>query len=444
MSRATSYARPVRRVIALVGGVAFAFLANAAVSLGITRYAAPTGSGTDCTQASPCGLKTAVEVVAQPGDEVVVLPGDYSLGFQGLTVDSAIDVHGVTGQPRPRIASGGNNAIDVEDPGARVAELDIEHGGAVDALRLSEGTAERVVAHTTSTGYTACFISNGAVLRDSVCWTAEPFAAAIYSAVGGVVVYSPQLLNVTAIATGTASNGILVDTGSGAQVTVTGKNVIARGAGPDIAARTDSSPGVKAAITLDHSNFADPSVSGTNASATTAGSPTNQTAAPVFANGAAGDFRELAASVTIDAGTTSALLGALDFDGEARIQGAAPDIGADEFTVSPPPPPAQPPPPAPPPPLAPPLSDTVAPTTTITKHPRKRTKKHGATFKFISNEQGSTFECKLDRRRFKPCHSPKRYRHLRSGRHIFKVRATDLAGNTDATPAKWRWKVKAG
>jgi hypothetical protein len=49
------------------------------------------------------------------------------------------------------------------------------------------------------------------------------------------------------------------------------------------------------------------------------------------------DFHELAGSPTIDAGVADARLGALDPDGNARVMGAAPDIGAYEFVVPAPP-----------------------------------------------------------------------------------------------------------
>jgi lysophospholipase L1-like esterase len=85
--------------------------------------------------------------------------------------------------------------------------------------------------------------------------------------------------------------------------------------------------------------------------------------------------------------------------------------------------------------------DVTPPDTTITRAPQHRTRSHKATFGFRSNESGSTFECKLDRRRLRSCGSPKAYRHLDPGRHVFKVRATDRSANTDSTPARWRWKV---
>jgi hypothetical protein len=59
-----------------------------------------------------------------------------------------------------------------------------------------------------------------------------------------------------------------------------------------------------------------------------------------------------------------------------------------------------------------------------------------------SDEPGSTFECKLDRRKWKPCGSKRRLRHLDTGRHRFRARATDAAGNRDPQPAKKRFRTK--
>lgn len=86
-------------------------------------------------------------------------------------------------------------------------------------------------------------------------------------------------------------------------------------------------------------------------------------------------------------------------------------------------------------------ADTDAPQTEITKKPKKKSEKAKAKFKFTANEEGSRFECKLDRGRFKGCRSPKTYKHLDPGKHKFSVFATDAAGNADASPATYRFKV---
>ena len=85
--------------------------------------------------------------------------------------------------------------------------------------------------------------------------------------------------------------------------------------------------------------------------------------------------------------------------------------------------------------------DTADPQTTI-KRAKINQAKDKATFKFASSEAGSSFECKLDKKRFKSCSSPKTYKRLRTGRHKFKVRATDAAGNLDSSAAVKRFRIK--
>jgi hypothetical protein len=88
-----------------------------------------------------------------------------------------------------------------------------------------------------------------------------------------------------------------------------------------------------------------------------------------------------------------------------------------------------------------PARDLTAPKVTITKAPKAKTKGTTAKFKFKSNEAGSKFQCKLDKGKFKTCRSPKTYKKLKPGKHVFKVRAIDKAGNVDPTPAKRSFKV---
>ncbi|HEU4944910.1 MAG TPA: NosD domain-containing protein [Solirubrobacterales bacterium] len=81
--------------------------------------------------------------------------------------------------------------------------------------------------------------------------------------------------------------------------------------------------------------------------------------------------------------------------------------------------------------------DSGVPETTI-----RKAKIKGATakFKFSSSEKGAKFECKLDRKKFKPCKSPKTYKGLKPGKHVFKVRAVK-GKKVDPTPAKRKFKV---
>lgn len=95
---------------------------------------------------------------------------------------------------------------------------------------------------------------------------------------------------------------------------------------------------------------------------------------------------------------------------------------------------------APPPPSPVPV-DTTPPSTKIASGPKGTTHKRKATFRFTSTEPGSAFRCKLDGKPWRPCRSPKTYKGLKDGKHVFKVKATDAAGNTDPTPAKRVWRV---
>ena len=85
--------------------------------------------------------------------------------------------------------------------------------------------------------------------------------------------------------------------------------------------------------------------------------------------------------------------------------------------------------------------DTTAPDTSIDSSPSDPTGATGASFDFSSTEGGSTFECELDGGGFSSCSSPQSYAGLSGGSHTFEVRATDVAGNTDATPASFSWTV---
>ncbi|HET7120150.1 MAG TPA: hypothetical protein VFI17_02725 [Solirubrobacterales bacterium] len=92
-----------------------------------------------------------------------------------------------------------------------------------------------------------------------------------------------------------------------------------------------------------------------------------------------------------------------------------------------------------PPPVPP---DTTPPNTKIKSGPSGKTSKEKATFRFTSTEGGSTFKCKLDRRKWSSCKSPKTYKGLGKGKHTFKVKATDAAGNVDSSPAVRSWRIE--
>jgi plastocyanin len=85
--------------------------------------------------------------------------------------------------------------------------------------------------------------------------------------------------------------------------------------------------------------------------------------------------------------------------------------------------------------------DTTPPTTTIDSGPSAASSSGSASFAFSSSENGSSFECSLDGGPFAACTSPQSYSALSAGPHTFEVKATDAAGNVEATPARRTWTI---
>lgn len=84
-----------------------------------------------------------------------------------------------------------------------------------------------------------------------------------------------------------------------------------------------------------------------------------------------------------------------------------------------------------------------APRTTLRRTPGKLVHDRTPTFRFSSNEPGSTFQCRLDGKPFRSCHSPFTTKPLTLGPHTFKVRARDDSGKLDPSPASYGFKVVA-
>ena len=193
------------------------------------------------------------------------------------------------------------------------------------------------------------------------------------------------------------------------------RNAIFSGVSSDVAATAAAGSGSVVALTS--SNFATESEPGAATSVTDPGSGSNQVAEPVLANPSNGFFNQLITSPTIDAGSVDPLLGAIDIGSEARVQGPAPDIGADE------------------------ILDFVAPETTITSGPPDLDREARPTFGFVASEPGSTFRCTVDDEPAVDCESPYTTDALEHGAHSVRVRAIDPAGNADPTPAERSFEI---
>jgi hypothetical protein len=77
----------------------------------------------------------------------------------------------------------------------------------------------------------------------------------------------------------------------------------------------------------------------------------------------------------------------------------------------------------------------------ITKHPKKRTRKRRTTFKFKA-QRAKSFQCRLDRKRYRACHSPHKVKVKRHRKHTFRVRAIDNVGKQGPASKKFKWKVR--
>lgn len=87
-----------------------------------------------------------------------------------------------------------------------------------------------------------------------------------------------------------------------------------------------------------------------------------------------------------------------------------------------------------------PAPDTTPPQTTIERSVL-RIATRSATFWFSASEAAQGFQCQLDRGEFKPCGSPRTYKHLKTGKHAFRVTAVDVAGTVDGSPAVVHFRV---
>jgi hypothetical protein len=84
--------------------------------------------------------------------------------------------------------------------------------------------------------------------------------------------------------------------------------------------------------------------------------------------------------------------------------------------------------------------DITAPDSVITSAPPAVTNVQSATFAFTATEAG-TFNCRIDGAVWSVCTAPVSYAGLAAGSHTFAVRACDVVGNCDPTPAMATWVI---
>jgi hypothetical protein len=89
------------------------------------------------------------------------------------------------------------------------------------------------------------------------------------------------------------------------------------------------------------------------------------------------------------------------------------------------------------------IEDSTAPRTRITAGPGVKTSKRKVIFRFadINGDVATSFICKIDKRKWKPCQAPFRLRKLKRRRHVVRVKGVDAAGNREARGAKRSFKI---
>ena len=322
-----------------------------------TWHAAPNGTGTDCTQANPCAADYALVTKPADGDTVVLAGGDYAVPVVIKPV-KRISIEGATSGTPTRLNGGPGTlkatiqySATVGDLPVHITDLQVTNQtGGNAGMYMANGTGsmllERVRSEATgdnAAGILAVQQSSGGsslVLRDSVGRTTGANSSAVWLRGPASGSASFDLRNVTADARSSDNSGGLSLEGQGnsgvscGNVAATVQNSYLRslaGATTDVRAFARSFGTTQCTAKLDssHSNWRDSTI-GNGASISS--SADQHFIDALFANPAAGDYHELAGSPTIDAGVADGLIGALDLDHEARSQGAAPDIGADEFS----------------------------------------------------------------------------------------------------------------
>jgi hypothetical protein len=320
-------------------------------ALAAQLFASPGGTGSTCTDGTPCSLPTAVSNAAA-GDEVLVAPGSYGTPAAPLTTSLSVgvgdvDIHGVDtaqGAPGATIYTSASYGVSLYDaPGDEISDLTIDDSGSQGAaISLKGDTADRMT-FIAGPGESGCVLGGASTVTNSVCESAGDWAVAVYSPLTGGA-STDTLRNVDAIATATSGVGLYVfsvDT-SGETSTVNMFNSIVRGGSADIQTGESggTTPLVPATVTTSHSNYglahstvmAGGSVTDDGTSQTTG----VQTPAQLFVDEAANDFQEAPGAQTIGAGAVSAVSGTYDALGYPRLFDAGgscvnADIGADAF-----------------------------------------------------------------------------------------------------------------
>ena len=351
---------PARLLVALAAAAVALPSFTAEARAATTWYAAPGGSGTACTQPSPCDVVYALETRPADGDMVVLSGGNYAIPAAsfGIFVDKRISIEGpASGTPARLIADPGLGTVLNVNPASgptlhvHVTDLQIQMEPGYGFGATNNGSGEMVIDRIrvdapAGNGIPIALSQAGSgqlLLRNSISRVTGGGGI-------GINVFGPnsglgevQLRNVTVDASTGTGRGLVAQGGqnygtSCGNLTVDVKNSYLRGGPPERDVRALGGTGVitdppcPSIVNSSNSNW--------RSSESETGGVVNSIADQhnvdgSFVNAAGGDYRQLPSSQTIDKGVADSLIGPVDFEGEARISGTAPDIGADEYQYPP-------------------------------------------------------------------------------------------------------------
>jgi hypothetical protein len=308
-----------------IASVVFLVLAPAAYAG--QRYAAPTGTGTECTQEKPCELAEAVGG-AKAGDEVIITSGTYEAKSPIFAPPvTNVQIHGDPSGPKPKInAAFVGPVFSLNQTGDSLTYVDIENSANNGTGAICFGARlERISARIVGASATGAYALPECVIRNSL-FRVEGGGSIGIRGVGLTPPASAALQNVTAIASGSASTGVSAEYNEPVEgsYTLDLLNSIAQGGEQDLKAIAGTKGDGNIAVS--HSNF-DTSKAEGEAKVIDGGG--NQTTQPLFVDAENRNYHEAAGSPTIDAGIAGEL-GPFDLDGNPRILGSAPDMGAFE------------------------------------------------------------------------------------------------------------------
>jgi|GEM_PF-6301418 len=315
---------------------------------GNVLFISAAGTGATCSSASPCALETGLSL-AVSGDRVEVVEGSGPFGTSSEPISAPVAVPaGVTlsghsaAEPGEFVFQSATAAVVLEGggTGGGISDVHVSNLGSGDTIQVAaaavqEASVVRVIARSLGGG-AGCVLNGEALLVDSVCVGSA--GAEVTSGVG--VSTAQRIVNATIIGSG---SGIEVRAVGGDAVLPQISNSILQGEVTDVLA---SGADGQTEVALDHSNYASAEAQA-GATVTAPGSPTNQTAEPLFVDAPGGNFREQSGSPTVDAGATAPESGNIDVAGNDRVlpgrilcsntPPAVIDIGAYEFVpVAPP------------------------------------------------------------------------------------------------------------